>query len=249
MADRPTSRKRSTTTAQTRAKGHAEQHLSGRGGWLRAAVLGGDDGIVSTASLMIGVAASQASSAAVLLAGVAGLTAGALSMAAGEYVSVSSQRDAEDADIAREEEELATAPEKEALELAHIYEKRGLEPELARRVAEKLMASEGLESHLRDELGLSEASRARPVLAALVSAASFALMAMLPILALLLFPSRVRLPAIALTALTSLCLLGGIGGHLAGARKGRAALRVLVGGVLAMAVSALVGRLLGNSAL
>lgn len=231
------------------ARTHAELHQSGRGGWLRAAVLGGDDGIVSTASLMIGVAASQASSGAVLLAGVAGLTAGAMSMAAGEYVSVSSQRDAEDADIAKEKAELAANPKRELSELAHIYEERGLEPELAQRVAEQLMARDGLESHLRDELGLSEASRARPLLAALVSAASFALLAMLPILALLLSPSRLRIPVISVTALAGLCLLGAVGGHLAGAKKGRAALRVLVGGVLAMAVSALIGRLLGSAAL
>jgi VIT1/CCC1 family predicted Fe2+/Mn2+ transporter len=236
-------------TAPTRARGHAEHHKSGRGGWLRAAVLGGDDGIVSTASLMIGVAASQAPGAAVLLAGVAGLTAGAMSMAAGEYVSVSSQRDAEDADISKEQAELATDPKKEMSELAHIYEERGLAPDLAQLVAEQLMAKDGLESHLRDELGLSEASRARPLLAALVSAASFGLMAMLPILAMLLFPPRLRIPVIASTALASLCILGGIGGHLAGAPKGRAALRVLIGGVLAMTVSALIGRLLGNASL
>lgn len=224
---------------------HEERHLGGREGWLRAAVLGADDGVVSVASLMIGVAASSASNSAVLIAGVAGLVAGAMSMAAGEYVSVSSQRDAERATIAVEKKELAQHPKAELAELAMIYEKRGLDRELARKVAEQLTAHGQLEAHVRDELGLTEATRARPLQAALVSAASFALLAALPIAALLLSNARLRIPVMAFVALASLSVLGATGGRLAGAPPGRAALRVLVGGGVAMAVSALIGRLLG----
>jgi VIT1/CCC1 family predicted Fe2+/Mn2+ transporter len=225
-----------------------ENHHANRGGWLRAAVLGADDGVVSTASLMIGVASASASAPreTVLVAGIAGLVAGALSMAAGEYVSVSSQRDAEDADIDLETRELATDPEGELEELAAIYRERGLEPELARKVAEQLSAASGrLDAHLRDELGIEASRRARPLQAALVSAASFAALAALPIAALLLVPAPARVAAIAVVSLGSLALLGALGGWLGGAPMGRASLRVVIGGGAAMATTALIGRLLG----
>jgi VIT1/CCC1 family predicted Fe2+/Mn2+ transporter len=224
---------------------HGEGHRVGREGWLRAAILGADDGCVSTASLMIGVAAASASSASVLVAGIAGLVAGAMSMAAGEYVSVSSQRDAEDANVAAEKQELAADPEGELRELALIYEKRGLDAALARKVAEQLSAHDRLAAHVRDELGLHESSRARPVQAALVSAASFAVAALLPIASLLLSPMRLRITCITVAALCGLGVLGAVGGRLGGAHQGRAALRVLIGGGLAMGVSALIGHLLG----
>jgi VIT1/CCC1 family predicted Fe2+/Mn2+ transporter len=212
---------------------------------LRAAVLGADDGLVSTASLMIGVAATSASSRAVLIAGLAGLVAGALSMAAGEYVSVSSQRDTEEANIAQEKSELAANPKDELRELALIYEKRGLDPGLAEEVARQLSGHDVLQAHVRDELGLTESTRARPLEAAAVSAGSFGLAALLPIAALLLAPPALRIPVLAVSALAGLGLLGAAGGLLANALKGRAALRVLLGGGFAMAVSALIGRLLG----
>jgi vacuolar iron transporter family protein len=235
-----------TTTPRARQnRTHGEGHAGGREGWLRAAVLGADDGIVSTASLMIGVAASQASQSTVLVAGVAGVVAGALSMAAGEYVSVSSQLDAQESDIDLEQQELEENPVGELRELALIYEKRGLDPELARRVAEQLSAHNRLDAHLRDELGLHEKSRARPLQAALTSAASFASLALVPIIALLLAPPSHRIVAIALAALAALGLMGALGGHFAHASRGRAALRVLLGGGMAMAVSALVGHFLG----
>src|SRR5512140_1968761 len=192
----------------------AERHRSGRGGWLRAAVLGAEDGVVSTASLMLGVAAASASphSQTVLVAGVAGLVAGAMSMAAGEYVSVSSQRDAERADIALEKGELASNPRGELGELVAIYRKRGLDEELARKVAEQLSAGNRLATHMRDELGLDESALARPLQAAFVSAASFASLALLPIAALLLAPASWRVAAIVVTASGSLAVLGGVGG-------------------------------------
>jgi len=224
---------------------HREAHSKGREGWLRAGVMGADDGLVSTACLMIGVAASSAAMNAILLAGVAGLVAGALSMAAGEYVSVSSLRDVEDANIAQEKRELATDSKGELRELALIYEKRGLKPDLARQVAEQLSEHNVLEAHMRDELGLNESTRSHPFQAATVSAASFGLAAILPIGALLLSPVSLRIPFIALFACAGLSLLGALGGHLGKAPMGRAALRVVVGGGLAMAGSALVGRLLG----
>ena len=223
----------------------ADTHRSGAGGWLRAAVLGADDGVVSTASLLIGVAATSASRGQILVAGVAGLVAGALSMAAGEYVSVSAQRDAELADVALEERQLAANPPGELDELAHIYEERGLDPQLAREVAEQLSAHDRLRSHLRDELGLTDATRARPLQAGLVSAVSFGSLATLPLLAAALAPASLRLALTTVTALATLVVLGAIGGQLAGASRWRAALRVLVGGGLAMAVSAGIGRLLG----
>jgi len=224
---------------------HHETHRSGRAGWLRAAVLGSNDAIVSTASLMIGVAASSASTPAILTAGVAGLCAGAMSMAAGEYVSVSSQRDAEVADIARETRELATSPEAELDELTGIYVARGLDPKLAREVAVQLTEHDKLGAHLRDELGIAEATMARPFQAAWISALSFAVFAMLPIIGLLIAPTSLRSVSIAGVTLISLAVLGGIGGRLGGAPVVRASLRVTIGGALAMAITAGIGRLLG----
>ena len=224
-----------------------ERHLSGRANWLRAAVLGSDDAIVSTASLMIGVAAASASKEAILVAGVAGLVAGAMSMAVGEYVSVSSQRDAEQADIGLENKELTTEPQAELEELAMIYVKRGIEKDLAIKVAEQLSAHDRLGAHMRDELGIDQASLARPMQAAWISAASFALFAVVPIAALLVAPITLRIPVIAAFSLVSLAALGAFGGHLGGAPIGRAALRVTLGGTLAMIVTALIGRILGVS--
>jgi VIT1/CCC1 family predicted Fe2+/Mn2+ transporter len=230
-----------------RFRPHSEKHRSGRAGWLRAAVLGSDDAIVSTASLMIGVAASSAEKAAILIAGVAGLVAGAMSMAAGEYVSVSSQRDAEQADIAQEQRELAAQPQSELEELAQIYVQRGLDKELARRVAEQLSAHDELSAHLRDELGIDPTALARPLQAAWISAASFASFALVPIIALMVAPEALRIPLIAVISLVSLASLGALGGHLGGAPLVPAAMRVTLGGALAMAVTALIGRLLGVS--
>ena len=223
-----------------------EIHRSGRAGWLRAAVLGADDGIVSTASLMIGVAAAGAPHAAVVIAGVAGLAAGAMAMAAGEYVSVSSQRDSEDADIKLETKEIAQDPGRELSELAAIYVKRGLEPALARTVAERLSASNVLETHLRDELGLGPTARARPIQAGAVSAVSFAGAAAIPLIVAVFAPTSARLAMIAVAALASLGLLGIIGGRIGGAPAGKAAIRVIIGGTLAMVVTALIGRLAGG---
>jgi len=208
-------------------------------------VLGSDDAIVSTASLMIGVAASSASQGAILVAGVAGLVAGAMSMAVGEFVSVSSQRDSERADVARERQELADDPASELKELAGIYRRRGLDADLARQVAEQLSAHDRLGAHMRDELGIDQASLARPLQAAWISAASFACFALIPIAGLLLAPEAARLPAIAAVSLSALAALGAVGGHLGGAPLLRAALRVTLGGGLAMAVTAAIGRLLG----
>jgi vacuolar iron transporter family protein len=222
-----------------------EKHLSGRAGWLRAAVLGADDGIVSVSSLMIGVAASSASREAVLIAAVAGLVAGAMSMAVGEYVSVSAQRDAERADVERETRELAHQPRAELNELALIYVKRGLDKELAMKVAEQLSTRDRLGAHLRDELGIDQASLARPLQAAWISAASFASFAVVPIVALVVAPAGSRVAAIAAVSLITLAGLGAFGGHVGGAPIGRAALRVTVGGALAMAVTAAIGRLFG----
>jgi VIT1/CCC1 family predicted Fe2+/Mn2+ transporter len=227
---------------------HGELHRRDRAGWLRAAVLGADDGIVSTASLMIGVAASSASKGAVLVAGVAGLVAGAMSMAAGEFVSVSSQRDAEEADVRIERRELEEDPKGELRELAQIYRRRGLDPALAMQVAEQLTRQDRLAAHLRDELGLAEEARARPLQAALVSAASFASLAIVPILTLLLAPESLRTAAIAAMSLVSLAALGAIGGQIGGGPKLRAALRVTLGGGVAMATTALIGHWLGTGA-
>lgn len=231
----------------TLVSGQAEMHRSGRAGWLRAAVLGSDDAIVSTASLMIGVAAASASKGAILIAGVAGLVAGAMSMAVGEYVSVSSQLDAEQADIGLETHELASEPEAELQELALIYVKRGLEQDLAMKVAEQLSAHDRLGAHMRDELGIDQATLARPFQAAWISAVSFAAFAVVPIVALLVAPVALRIPMIAVFSLVSLAVLGAFGGHLGGAPLGRAALRVTIGGALAMTVTAVIGRILGVS--
>jgi VIT1/CCC1 family predicted Fe2+/Mn2+ transporter len=225
---------------------HEEAHKSARAGWLRAAVLGSDDAIVSTASLMIGVAASAASTGAIFIAGVAGLVAGSMSMAVGEYVSVSSQRDAEQADIKREERELKGQPRAELKELSTIYENRGLDKELALQVAEKLSAHDRLGAHMRDELGINQASLARPMQAAWISAASFALFAGVPITALLIAPTALRIPVIAALSLASLAALGALGGHLGGASVGRGSLRVTIGGALAMMVTAAIGKILGT---
>jgi VIT1/CCC1 family predicted Fe2+/Mn2+ transporter len=227
------------------SKATREQHRSGRAGWLRAAVLGADDGIVSISSLLIGVAASSASEEAILIAGVAGLVAGSMSMAVGEYVSVSAQRDAEQADVERETRELAGRPRAELNELALIYVKRGLDKELAMKVAEQLSTRDRLGAHLRDELGIDQASLARPMQAAWISAASFASFAVVPIVALLIAPAASRIPAIAALSLVSLAALGAFGGHLGGAPLGRAALRVTLGGAFAMAVTAAIGRIFG----
>lgn len=226
---------------------HPEKHLSGRAAWLRAAVLGSDDAIVSTASLMIGVAAASDTTQAPLVAGVAGLFAGALSMAAGEYVSVSSQRDAEAADIEREKKELATEPADELRELAGIYEKRGLTRELATEVAKQLSAKDRLGAHLRDELGIDPKELSKPFQAAWISALSFAVFALVPILALVASPVTFHIPAMAAASLVSLAALGAFGAHLGGARKLPGALRVTLGGSLAMGVTAGIGHLLGTT--
>ena len=223
-----------------------EIHRSSRAPWLRAAVLGADDGVVSTASLMIGVASASASHAQVLLAGLAGLVAGSMSMAAGEFVSVSSQRDAEQADIHLEKRELEEMPREELRELAAIYQRRGLEPELAMQVAVALSHHDTLEAHLRDELGLDPKNLSRPWQAAFSSAASFAVAAVVPVAAMLLAPTAAREVAIVVSSLAALAALGAGGGIVGGAPTRRGALRVMAGGGLAMAVSALVGRLLGG---
>jgi VIT1/CCC1 family predicted Fe2+/Mn2+ transporter len=228
-----------------RLRHHRESHRSSRAGWLRAAVLGSNDAIVSTASLMIGVGATEASTNAILVAGVAGLCAGAMSMAVGEYVSVSSQRDAESADIAKETEELEHSPDAELAELAGIYVHRGLDRELAMQVAKQLSAHDRLGAHLRDELGIHEEMRARPLQAAWISALSFAAFALLPILGLVVAPAAFRLTTVVAVTLASLAALGALGGRLGGAPILRAALRVTIGGALAMAVTAGIGRLLG----
>jgi len=226
---------------------HGEKHRSDRAVWLRAAVLGSDDAIVSTASLMIGVAAASASKEEILVAGVAGLVAGAMSMAVGEYVSVSSQRDAEDADVAREKRELAQQPQDELNELAMLYVGRGLDEDLAMKVAQQLSAHDRLGAHLRDELGIDRAGLSRPLQAAWISATSFASFAVVPIAALLVAPMGWRIPLIAVASLVSLAALGALGGHLGGAPTLRASLRVTFGGAAAMAVTAAIGHLLGVS--
>ena len=226
---------------------HRERHRTERIGWLRAAVLGANDGIVSTASLVVGVAAAEASRGAVLIAGVAGVVAGALSMAAGEYVSVSSQADTERADLALERTELATQPEAEEDELSAIYVRRGLDPALARTVAQQLMAHDALGAHARDELGLSEELSARPLQAALASAATFAAGAIVPILAVVAAPTS-RLPwIVSATSLVCLAALGALAAATGGASAKTGALRVAFWGALAMAATAAVGALFGTA--
>ena len=225
---------------------HRETHLVGRIGWLRAAVLGANDGIISTASLILGVASAQASQTNVLLAGIAGLVAGAMSMAAGEYVSVSSQSDIENADLARERRELANDPEFERRELANIYVSRGIDPGLARQVAEQLMAKDALGAHARDELGISEISTARPVQAALASAATFSAGAAAPLALALVSPSSWRILAISVGSLVFLALLGIIGAIAGGANILKPTIRVTFWGALAMGVTAGIGAIFGT---
>ena len=225
---------------------HLERHYAERIGWLRAAVLGANDGIVSTASLVVGVAAASAARGDVLIAGVAGLVAGAMSMAAGEYVSVSSQADTEKSDLERERNELKTDIESERKELAGIYEKRGLEPALARKVAEQLMAHDALAAHARDELGLSELHTARPIQAGLASAATFAVGAALPLLMVLISPTSSIIPIVAGSALVFLALMGALAARAGGANVLVGAGRVTFWGALAMAITALIGALFGT---
>ncbi len=225
---------------------HREEHRTERIGWLRAAVLGANDGIVSTASLVVGVAAASTGRSEVLVAGVAGLVAGAMSMAAGEYVSVSSQADTEAADLTRERSELATMPEFELNELVTIYVQRGLEPALAREVAEQLMAKDALAAHARDELGISEITTARPVQAAFASAATFAVGAALPLLVVLLAPEAGLVYTVSITSLLFLALLGILAARAGGAPMLKAALRVTFWGALAMGLTAVVGALFGT---
>lgn len=234
-------------TESKEAKGapHPEKHFLQRVGWLRATVLGANDGIVSTASLVVGVSAAQAATHDVLVAGVAGLVAGAMSMAAGEYVSVSSQTDTEKADIVRERREIATDEASERAELTQIYIDRGLEPSLAAQVADQLMAHDALGAHLRDELGLSEAVSARPIQAALASAAAFSVGAALPLLAILLSPAAYRIPGVAGFSLLFLAILGAVAAVAGGSRPLAGAGRVTFWGALAMALTAGVGALFG----
>jgi VIT1/CCC1 family predicted Fe2+/Mn2+ transporter len=225
---------------------HRERHRGERIGWLRAAVLGANDGIVSTASLVVGVAASAASRDDILIAGIAGLVAGAFSMAAGEYVSVSSQADTERADLSRERRELAEDPAAEEDELTGIYVRRGLDPELARAVARQLGSKDPLAAHARDELGLTEEFAARPLQAAVTSAATFSLGAGVPVLALLLTPPSAIVLVVSLVSLLCLVGLGAIAARLGGASMFIGAARVTVWGVLALAATAAVGRLFGT---
>jgi len=224
---------------------HPELHRTERIGWLRAAVLGANDGIVSTASLMVGVAAAGTGHGGLLVTGMAGLVAGSMSMAAGEYVSVRSQADTEQADLARERAELASQPGLEKQELAGIYAARGLSPELAAAVAEQLMAHDALAAHARDELGMSEARAARPVQAALTSAASFGVGAAVPVLMAVAVPTGLVLPVVAVGSLVLLAVLGAVAASAGGARVVRASVRVAVLGALAMALTAGVGRVFG----
>lgn len=228
---------------------HSERHRTAHIGWLRAAVLGANDGLISTASLVVGVAASGATRGAVLVAGMAGLVAGAMSMAAGEYVSVSSQADTERADLARERRELAEDPEAEHAELTAIYVQRGLTPELAAQVATELTARDALSAHARDELGLSEMMAARPLQAALASAGAFAVGAVLPVLMVAWVPADQLSLFVMGSTLVLLAILGAVAARVGGASVGRGALRVAFWGVLAMVASGLIGRLFGTAVL
>lgn len=231
----------------SRLRLHPENHLVDRIGWLRAAVLGANDGIVSTASLIVGVAAAAATQSDVLLAGVAGLVAGAMSMAAGEYVSVSSQSDTEQADLTRERTELRESADNELDELAAIYVSRGVEPAVARIVAEQLMAKDALGAHAREELGISESTTARPVQAALTSAATFSVGAAMPLLMVVVAPASVLVAIVSAASLAFLALLGAIGAWAGGANVLRATARVTFWGALAMALTAGIGRLFGTA--
>jgi VIT1/CCC1 family predicted Fe2+/Mn2+ transporter len=225
-----------------------ERHRTGRIGWLRAAVLGANDGIVSTSSLVLGVAAAHATHSNVLVAGVAGLVAGAMSMAAGEYVSVQSQADTEQAELELERAELKADDTGERNELTGIYVARGLEPSLAKQVAEQLMVHDALGAHARDELGISETLRARPIQAAFTSAASFAVGAAMPLLVTLIAPASALIPLVAGTSLVFLAMLGGVAASVGGAGVTTGALRVTFWGALAMALTAGVGYLFGTTA-
>jgi vacuolar iron transporter family protein len=224
----------------------AERHVGGRAAWLRAAVLGANDGLISTASLIVGVAAANGARSAVLVAGIAGLTAGALSMAAGEFVSVSSQRDTERADIERERAELIGSPQAEHQELTRIYQARGLSKELSEKVADELSRGDRLTVHARDELGIDVEALANPTQASIVSALSFMLGAILPILVVAVSPASLRVPATMAVTLLGLVVLGSLGARLGGAPPRRAALRVLIGGALALLISLGIGKLTGN---
>ena len=224
---------------------HRERHSVARIGWLRAAVMGANDGIVSTGSLIVGVAAAEASRSAVLVAGVAALVAGAMSMAAGEYVSVSSQADTERADLARERAELAGQPELEREELANIYVQRGLDPALALQVADELMANDALGAHARDELGISEITTARPLQAALASAVTFSTGAAAPLLVVPFAPQAQLVPIVAAVSIVCLAILGYLGARAGGAPIARSVARVTFWGVLAMALTAGIGKLFG----
>jgi VIT1/CCC1 family predicted Fe2+/Mn2+ transporter len=225
--------------------GHSEGHASGRAGWLRAAVLGANDGLVSTSSLMVGVATSGASTSAILTAGIAGLAAGAMAMAAGEFVSVSAQSDVEDADRVKETAEIAAHPEAELEELTRIYQERGVPRPLAEQVAAALHGEDALEAHLRDELGHSEHSKARPVQAAAASAISFTIGGLIPFLGMLASGETARLAAIVVVTILGLALAGVLGARAAGTTLLRPTLRVVLGGMAAMLVTALIGRLAG----
>lgn len=226
---------------------HSETHLVSRIGWLRAAVLGANDGIVSTASLIVGVAASAAGSSEILIAGIAGLVAGAMSMAAGEYVSVSSQADTEQADLTRERLELESQPDLEREELAQLYVMRGVDIDLARRVAEQLMRKDALEAHAREELGISEITTARPIMAALTSALTFAVGAMMPLAMVWLAPANQLVWLVSASSLLFLALLGAIGAKAGGADVLKATIRVTFWGAFAMALTAGIGALVGTA--
>jgi VIT1/CCC1 family predicted Fe2+/Mn2+ transporter len=226
---------------------HPERHLVERIGWLRAAVLGANDGIISTASLMVGVASASSSLSEMLVAGAAGLAAGSMAMAAGEYVSVSSQADTEQADLARERQELGTQPEFETRELADIYVERGVAPDLALEVAKQLMAKDALQAHARDELGINEITTARPIQAALTSALTFALGATIPLLTAMASPSHLAVYTVPGTSLTFLALLGAAGARAGGADILKPTVRVAFWGAFAMGVTAGVGALIGKA--
>jgi VIT1/CCC1 family predicted Fe2+/Mn2+ transporter len=230
----------------SRLRPHTESHLVSRIGWLRAAVLGANDGILSTASLIVGVAAAVATRNEVLIAGVAGLVAGAMSMAAGEYVSVSSQADTESADLARERKELSEDNASEHDELAGIYVERGVAPDLARQVADQLMARDALGAHARDELGISEITIARPIQAAFTSAATFSVGAAAPLLAVLVSPGGLLVPIVSAASLLYLAMLGAVGARVGGANVLHATARVTFWGALAMALTAGIGAVFGR---
>ena len=226
---------------------HPERHFTQRIGWLRASVLGANDGIVSTASLVVGVAAAQSTRSSILVAGLAGLVAGAMSMATGEYISVSSQADTEQADLERERNELAQWPDVELDELQNIYVERGLDADLARRVAEQLTTYDALTAHARDELGITEALSAKPIQAALASAATFSVGAALPLVIAVLAPTGLIIALVSAGSLVSLAVLGAVAAHAGGAGRLRGAIRVTFWSALALALTAGVGRLFGTA--